>query len=130
MYVQVTETTAKVGANSSNRRAVTASTGPAPAEDSDFAIQMHANIVAAMCQYQLQIFDHFLRGTVRRLDRWNMRVVMTASFALLHLYVREYGVVEVHSAALVVACIYLAGKVSRALFDLRRCGNLWLVFHT
>jgi hypothetical protein len=81
-------------------------------EPDDFAAQMHANIVRAMCQFQMQIFQTFLRGATRRLDRWNMKVVMSASYALLHLYVLEYGVVEVHSAALVVACIYLAGKVS------------------
>jgi hypothetical protein len=103
-------------------------------EPDDFAAQMHANIVRAMCQFQMQIFQTFLRGATRRLDRWNMKVVMSASYALLHLYVREYGVVEVHSAALVVACIYLAGKVSVmcALFALECCVLLsspWLSIH-
>jgi hypothetical protein len=68
--------------------------------------------VRAMCQFQMQIFQSFL--ATRPLDRWNKLVVMSASYALLHLYVREYGVVEVHPVALVVACIYLAGKVSVA----------------
>jgi hypothetical protein len=80
-----------------------------------FAAQMDSNMVHTMCQYQMQIFSAFMENAKRRLDRWNMRVVMSASYYLLHLYVQEYGVADVHAAALVVACIYLAGKVSAVL---------------
>jgi hypothetical protein len=81
----------------------------------DFKAQMDINMVHTMCQFQMQIFQSFMENAKRRLDRWNMRVVMNASYFLLHLYVQEYGVADVHAAALVVACIYLAGKVSTVL---------------
>jgi hypothetical protein len=83
----------------------------------DFKAQMDADMVHTMCQFQMQIFKSFMENAKRRLDRWNMRVVMNASYFLLHLYVQEYGVTDVHGAALVVACIYLAGKVSRSVLS-------------
>ena len=74
--------------------------------------EMHSRTLLSLCQFQLQIFHSFQKGPIRRLDRWNMRIVLTTSYYLLHMYANDRNIVDVHGSALVIACIYLAGKVS------------------
>lgn len=74
--------------------------------------EMHSRTLLSLCQFQLQIFHSFQKGPIRRLDRWNMRIVLTTSYYLLHMYASDSNIVDVHGSALVIACIYLAGKVS------------------
>ena len=88
-------------------------------QQSDVLSELHSGIIRAMCSFQYKIFSTFLSNTaVRRIDRWNLHTVMLSSFYLLHMYLQEEigsgGHVE-HAAALVVACVYLAKKVSELM---------------
>ena len=69
------------------------------------------NFIQVVCKFQMQVFQSFACHATRRLDRWNMNIVMLSSFHLLHLYFQEYGAMDASPAPLVVACIYLSGKV-------------------
>ncbi len=77
----------------------------------DIAAQFTHNFIQAVCKFQMKVFQSFACHATRRLDRWNMNIVMLSSFHLLHLYFRAYGAIDTSPAALVVACIYLSGKV-------------------
>jgi len=78
----------------------------------DIAAQFTHNFIQAVCKFQMKVFQSFACHATRRLDRWNMNIVMLSSFHLLHLYFQEYGAIDTSPAALVVACIYLSGKVN------------------
>jgi hypothetical protein len=73
---------------------------------------MENGLVKAVCKFQMQVFQSFACHATRRLDRWNMNIVMMSAYYLLHLYIKENGVLDVSAAPLVVACIYLSGKVT------------------
>jgi hypothetical protein len=82
----------------------------------DVSLRMQREIVKAMGEMQIQVFKAFLLAPRRKLERWNIKVVMATSFYLLSIYVLEQPLQNDDAlAALVAACVYLAGKVSRGV---------------
>ncbi|KAJ1423713.1 hypothetical protein B484DRAFT_464971, partial [Ochromonadaceae sp. CCMP2298] len=77
----------------------------------DVSFRMQREIVKAMGEMQIQVFKAFLLAPRRKLERWNIKVVMATSFHLLSIYVLEQPLqADDALAALLTACVYLAGK--------------------